>query len=437
MKLPNRKNEISLYHSGFKENDLLGRNRTGEYLSQLVDSIETPMVIAIDGAWGTGKSHFLKCWVGAHSRENNGEAVTVYVDAFQCDFFNDPLLSLVDAIANRFPEKSGEPDSRTKAILNRLWRPAVRIGLAVGTAGASEYLGSIGDSHIQSTSKELEGAIDQLAAREVARRQAILDFKKALEELTLTSESAPRKIAIVVDELDRCRPDFALEMLEISKHFFNVENVHFILGANMTELANSVRARYGSGSNAVEYLEKFVTIAITLPDRNTQRGNRELHILSYYDNLCEEISAPKRLRVEVREILEHSRPGVFSLRDIERITNQLVLLPNKGNILDRLSQPYAIAMAFLTVIKAKKPKLLELAKRRELSLNDALDSLNNNGSNYHTYVTNVWKRFLSIEIEDNDGLYRRSEGFSDINDDSLINLINEFFDVAWMVENKA
>jgi predicted KAP-like P-loop ATPase len=56
------------------------------------------MVIALDGAWGSGKSFFLKCWVGAHKLENEGTATTVYFDALSYDYLDDPLVALTGAI---------------------------------------------------------------------------------------------------------------------------------------------------------------------------------------------------------------------------------------------------------------------------------------------------------------------------------------------------
>ena len=75
-------------------------------------------------------------------------------------------------------------------------------------------------------------------------------FRLTLEELTKPDDAKPIKLVIVVDELDRCRPDYALSLLEIIKHFFNVEGVHFVLGVNLSELQNIVRARYGRNIKA-------------------------------------------------------------------------------------------------------------------------------------------------------------------------------------------
>ena len=93
--------KINLYNQGFEPDDFLGRAQTGRQLSELVEKIDDPFVLALDGVWGGGKSHFLKCWVGAHKLENDGIATTVYIDAFQHDFLEEPLIALTSAISSR------------------------------------------------------------------------------------------------------------------------------------------------------------------------------------------------------------------------------------------------------------------------------------------------------------------------------------------------
>lgn len=260
--------KIVLYEDGFDGIDLLERKRQGRQLSELVERIEDPLVIAIDGPWGSGKSFFLKCWVGAHGRENGGSAQTVYFDAFENDFLDDPLISLTSAISSRLPEASASAKGweKAKSAAAVLWRPAARITLAVVTAGASEGAGAIARAGIDASQAEIDKQVEALWRREECHRKAMEDFRAALIALTHPNgESAePKKILVTIDELDRCRPDYALSVLEVIKHFFSVPHVHFILGINLDELTNIVRARYGERSNADLYLQKFISIRMNL-----------------------------------------------------------------------------------------------------------------------------------------------------------------------------
>ena len=255
LKLP----KIDVGNDGFDEHDLLGRKSSAKQLTELVDRIEDPMEIALDGGWGTGKTFFLKLWVGEH-RKLIGKATIIYFDAFAHDFLNDPLAGLVI----RLNEERAAEDEKTKTTLReikdaarKLAFPAARIGAAFASFGVSEAAAGAA----QAIASELEGVAKDPWETEIARINAIENFKCGLYQL-----AQERTLVFVVDELDRCRPDYALSLLEIIKHVFEVHRVHFVLGANIDALKSSVAVRYGADMDAAHYLQKFISLTITLPD---------------------------------------------------------------------------------------------------------------------------------------------------------------------------
>lgn len=323
--------DIALYEDGFDGKDTLGRNRTGKQLSELIERIEDPIVVALDGSWGSGKSFFLKCWVGAHQHENGGTAQTIYFDAFAHDYLDDPLVALTGAIADRFEAVNGSSKilDKAKAAVAKLWRPALRVGLATVTAGATELASAIVDSGLEAGSKELEAASEHFWKKELGKRAAMDEFRTAISALAEPAEEGgqPNKLVIVVDELDRCRPDYALALLEIIKHFFAVPNVHFVLGVNLTELQNSVRARYGQGVNAELYLQKFVSVTMGLP-RYTHQRHEGLAELEYYSNMANEMGLNQVLVSDVSSYLERILPNdLLSIRGIQKLLTQIALVP--------------------------------------------------------------------------------------------------------------
>ena len=72
-------------------------------------------------------------------------------------------------------------------------------------------------------------------------------------------------VVVVIDELDRCRPLYAIELLEVAKHLFSVEIIVFVLAINLRQLGHSIKAVYGSDFDSHEYLERFIDITIPLP----------------------------------------------------------------------------------------------------------------------------------------------------------------------------
>lgn len=337
--------QITLYEDGFDEHDQLGRKETGDKLSDLVERIDDPLVIALDGAWGSGKSFFLKCWVGEH-KNHNAQTKTVYFDAFKHDFLDDPLIALTGAIAERF-EMTGDEDEapsadRSKKIKKAAWavgRGALRIGASVATFGATEVLSDMGDAVAEAVGNEAKTLINSTVGEKEAtdfwnahdaRIAAMEAFRIALTELTEPyAENEPtRKLVMVVDELDRCRPDYALSLLEIIKHFFNVPGVHFVLGVNLKELQNSVRARYGGNADAGKYLSKLyhVRMPLTLEWNVREQSGKGVKYFEYVRDAIELKDTHYAYEL-VRYVKLCNLSGGISLRDIERIATKAAITP--------------------------------------------------------------------------------------------------------------
>lgn len=143
--------------------DLLGRKPLGQRLTDLVDRIDQPLVIALDGGWGSGKSHFLKLWTGAHSKELGGISEIIYFDAFEHDFLDDPLVSLISRLATTGGERSWDKKAvkKLKKAAIPIVKFATRMGLAAATVGASELVGAVGDAMLSRASEASEASIER------------------------------------------------------------------------------------------------------------------------------------------------------------------------------------------------------------------------------------------------------------------------------------
>lgn len=321
--------EVTLYETVF-DSDILDRKKVSKSLSALLDRIEDPLVIALDGSWGTGKSYFLKRWVGAHQRQNDGRALTLYFDAFTNDYLSDPLVALVSALTDRLPRQDIEKRERLKSAATKFIKPLARIGLNIATFGAKEGLNDLGDAVADAFGGEATNAVDYFWQQEEGRQAAMENFRDALSKLVEGSEGGnPTPLVIVIDELDRCRPDYALEVLEVIKHFFAVPMVHFILGVNTTALANSVKARYGQEIDAIAYLQKFVSLTVVLPDRTGDGYTSVPTVLTYAKHTSQAMHLPTEY---VEEIVEQQLPVVLrnnsvSIRDVGKILGAIAILP--------------------------------------------------------------------------------------------------------------
>lgn len=327
---------VDLYNDGFGDDDFLQRGKVGRALSDLAERIDDPLVIALDGRWGTGKTHFLKRWVGAHQRQNEGVAKTVYFDAFQHDFQTDPLPALLSVILTRLQGEGLEADtlSKVKNAAYRLAPSAMRVGVALATGGASIVAGPMLDGLVASASEEAKGAVTQYWAREESRRSALEELRGALSDLASdvkSDDAEGASLVVVVDELDRCRPEYALEVLEVIKHVFSVPRVHFILGTNLSALQNSVSVRHGSVIDAEAYLRKFVDLTLTLPDELASAGNDRQRVTKVYlETLMETMGTPEQFREDIStELACVERGNQVSIRDVGKVLSRFALLPSE------------------------------------------------------------------------------------------------------------
>lgn len=339
-----------LYEDGFGENDFLNRRQTGEALSDLLNRLEEPLVVALDSQWGSGKTWFLQRWVGEHDKANEN-SIVVYFDAFAHDYVSDPLPALVSELVGRTGDK--ETFKSIKKVAFKFVQAGVRLGAAVATSGLSEAGGVLATSVADEAEKHLE----EFWKQEESRSKAMEEFRTALE--SLVSGENGKRIIFVVDELDRCRPDYALEVLEVIKHFFLVDNVHFVLGVNLRALEKMVSTRYGADINAGEYLQKFIRIKLELPevDNDEKRGNR--NVSRYLNYLCQQMEVPdhiaKWLKTRIKLV---SRSNSVSLRQIEHIVSAVTLASSKAlnHDVNSLEGTHAV-MVDLIIAKVVRPEL--------------------------------------------------------------------------------
>jgi hypothetical protein len=405
---------VKIYSDGFSDNEIISFAELSKNLSHLVEKIEDPLVIALDGQWGIGKSYFLKRWVGAHTSQNHGQALTIYFDAFAHDYLDDPLISLTGAMGGRVEK---DPQKRTawrkvKSAAVRLRGPAVRIGASVATAGLSELVGPAIDSALEAGNAELQKQSDSFWKKEDGRRAAMSQFRSALEEITTGTN--PEKLVVVIDELDRCRPDFALSTLEVLKHFFNVENVHFVLGVNIQELQNSVNSRYGPNTNARLYLQKFISVNLKLPEKTLLQGEESSNASIYVKRFGRTRGLDTGMvDLAAKYIPLIERSMAVSLRSAQRILTELALIPFPNNDPKKIDELDRRLIAGLVCQYVLDPDLYRKSKAGIVSMPDILSFLGieNDEDMHGDSLIPAWAFCLdpeTIRQAKENGLYNRN-----------------------------
>lgn len=323
------------------EKDLFGRKRFADGLTNLLSKVDDPIVIALDGQWGSGKTTFLKMWAG--ELRNAGFPV-VFFDAFEHDYLPDAFTALAGQIVSLVEEreKAGEPRAkeffRNATFVGKiLFRSGLKIAVKAATMGAlgADEIEGVAGAFCKDTSNEVGDLFDknfgELLTKQREERDLIEKFRLSLANLPALLNKSPSEevmhpLIFFIDELDRCRPTFALEILERVKHFFSVPNVHFVMGINFDQLCSSVGACYGHNIDARSYIQKFVHFNFSVSTGDEQVVTNEKYISHLINAHC----LPKETRelesyiVEVIKYVAETKS--LSLRAIERIMSRLALV---------------------------------------------------------------------------------------------------------------
>ncbi|MDA8098490.1 MAG: P-loop NTPase fold protein [Nitrospiraceae bacterium] len=268
-------------NEGFSEKkDIFQRKSFGEALTKLVLSVEDEMVICLDAQWGEGKTTFVKMWRGLLTQN---QIKSIYFDSFKNDFMGEPFTALTAEIYNlaldvSAPEEKVEEYKKKAIQIGKvLLKSSVKIGIKTLTLGAldgTEFNNLEVDKDIaEEASKATEQYISSVLDSYKKDKNNVVSFQNTLAALTKTLSQDGKPLVFIVDELDRCRPTFALELLEKIKHIFSVPKIVFILVMNRTQMEESVKSQYGMGIDATEYLQKFINIWCTLPKNESADTN--------------------------------------------------------------------------------------------------------------------------------------------------------------------
>ena len=245
------------------EKDRLGRKNAAERLVNMIAGQVGPLTIGLNGRWGEGKTFFLKRFQKMYEER---KGVAVYFNAWQDDFFEDPLLSLLGQLRNsigRLPQET-LPKSVKQAVPSVLKHAGIALFKSFVKNAAKIDIDAISTDDLEMTTEKLLNEYSTISA---SRDELI----NALESLaTSIRDWSDKPLVVIVDELDRCRPTFAIETLERIKHLFAVENIVFVLGIDQLQLASAIQSVYGE-IDAQEYLQRFIDVNFILPRSSLSR----------------------------------------------------------------------------------------------------------------------------------------------------------------------
>jgi hypothetical protein len=355
---------------GFKPDiDIFNRKPFGENLLNLILNTDDKLVLALDAPWGEGKSTFIRMWRGLLKQN---DILNVYFDAFESDYQSDPFLAIYSHIYQLIDKNDEKTHKEFKenaiSALKVVGKASLRVGIKALTAGVLDETILDNTGNVKDASKEASDLVDGFISNQLSKaeddRKNLANFKEYLAELgkKLSSE---KKVIFIIDELDRCKPKFALDLIESIKHLFSVPKITFVLVMNRNQLEEAVRSEYGSGVDAARYLQKFVSIWSSFPKL---RENYQSVPTIYLKNCL------SRMGYQAQNSHQHSAIEFFeeiityydlSLREIEQCLTNFAIIQNATD--GTLNTEYSYISVFISVIKVIKPATYRKLSRSSIS----------------------------------------------------------------------
>ena len=343
------------------QDDMLGRAKIAEKLTNLIRDQSDPFVISIDGQWGTGKTFLLKRW----QKDLEAEGFkAIYFNAWEDDFCDDPLLSIIGQLSEHFSE------GKLEEIAKKVGKTAILL-LKKNALSVLERATGL---TLEIDLKDRDLLQEYLYQRETKDR-----LKEHLTELSAeVVQETNHPLVFIIDELDRCRPTFAIELLERVKHICDVPDMVFVFGINRDELCKSLNSIYGE-IDATVYLRRFFDMEFMLPNVDSEKFCNSLmekyRFREFFQSLSQ--TANTKIHREDYDCIETGIPALcgqlgLSLRDLDYCLRVIALAARS---IQERQHIYPWPLSLLVLLKFENPVLYRQFINCECHASDVMNHL--------------------------------------------------------------
>lgn len=366
---PNR--DVRFSDSG---QDIYQRSEFAKMLTNIIRESDESLVISLEASWGEGKTSFIFKWIN----ELNDEVPNIpniYVDAYSHDFQDDPFTVISYEIYKKIQES--DIDAGAKSVLAKQFKKTIS---SVATGVTKSVIRTIarqliGDSALTDLAQLVGGELEKNLTS--SSPDVLENFEKRLtllEDLTNNLKKVTKHICkdgpliIFIDELDRCRPTFALDMIESVKHLFSVEKIIFVLINNPHQLNETVKSLYGQSIDSRSYLAKLYDLQFILPSEHEREdGDITTDLNLFIREKMNYIFGTHPLRDDFLEsytdnLSTFRTRSKLSLRDIEKLCTLIALFEVSGQRKELLyskepiaKQIFDLAVVSIAVLFIKDP----------------------------------------------------------------------------------
>lgn len=372
--------------------DIFQREEIAKSMCELICSAPADAIspVVLQGPWGSGKStHAMRMM--EHINKNYTEThKCIYWNASSCDYAADPLPFFV---ANLYSETASDEQKQFSKVGFKLCSSTAWAVSKELVKQAVEKKYGLDLSKIEEVAQQEQNETESLSFRQFKffLEEAGADKKRidAAKEL-LNLARGDRELIVIIDELDRCRPDFALQMIETIKHLFTNEHCKFLLILNKQSLLDSIRNIHGlSEINAEIYLNKFIKTTLQLPHLALEYRSSIDYNSQYFFHLMSnrfKFTTPIDLPELVLALIKNKK---LQLREIEKwvktITNLLNI--NKINSLENTDWPALFIIVIISYLIAFDTELAFQLAEKSTKTHELLNRLGINNCDLKIITT--------------------------------------------------
>lgn len=294
------------------KNDCFGREIIARNFMKIFDNDEEGIILSIDSGWGTGKTTFIKMWESLinNDKDYKDKYETLYFNAWDSDYMEDPLLAILTEVEINNKKGVKKCMSTIAESGKSLVSVTSNIVTKLATAGALESK----DFNLkrEALEKEYPKLVQSIG---IDRLELAMESKKIRtlfkEDIEKEISKSGKKIIFFIDELDRCRPKFAIELLESIKHLFSMNGIIFVISLDKEQLGYSIANVYGENMDTTGYLRRFFDLDFKLPLPDKKK---------YFDIKCKEMFS-KYANIEYFKqfLMSFIREENFSFRDMDKM----------------------------------------------------------------------------------------------------------------------
>ena len=250
--------------------DVLGRDNVVEQIVGILKGLRDnhqSMTFAINGKWGSGKTFVLNLLAEqisvANEKSDGSKKQFCYIryDCWKYDYYAEPLMAMVSAMKDAIENETqaGNKDyvgRELKDTTKELGKWLIGIGGAAIKAQCGIDISKIILKLIEDDSKKRNKIFDN----NLSMTKAIASLRDIIKKIC-----SDNVLVIVIDELDRCLPEYMIKILERLHHLFEgLDDVILIVATDRGQIEYTIKHIYGENTDAVAYLQKMIQFEINL-----------------------------------------------------------------------------------------------------------------------------------------------------------------------------